>query len=78
MLIGCVMMAPGFFGGGMIGALVAKVVGSMRGCAPAEGYLACDVWAFVVPGGLIGIVLLPTLVLWRLRRGGGQGNSSRS
>jgi len=72
------MMVPGFFGGGMVGALVAKVVGSMRECAPPEGYPACDVWSFVVPGGLIGIVLLPSLVLWRLRRTGGQGNSSRS
>jgi len=72
------MMVPGFFGGGMVGALVAKVVGSMRECAPPEGYPACDVWSFVVPGGLIGIVLLPSLVLWRLRRTSGQGNSSRS
>ena len=78
LLIGCLMMVPGFFGGGMVGALVAKVVGSMRECAPPEGYPACDVWSFVVPGGLIGIVLLPSLVLWRLRRTSGQGNSSRS
>jgi len=77
-LIGCLMMVPGFFGGGMIGALVAKVVGSMRECVPVEGYPACDVWSFVVPGGVIGIVLLPSLVLWRLRRTNGQGNSSRS
>ena len=72
------MMVPGFFGGGMIGALVAKVVGSMRECAPPEGLPACDLSSYVVPGGLIGIVLLPALVIWRLRRSGGQGNSSRS
>jgi hypothetical protein len=73
------MMVPGFFGGGMIGALVAKVVGSMRQCVPPEGYPACDVWSFVLPAGIVGIVLLPSLVLWRLRRvNGDTGNSARS
>jgi len=63
------MTVPGFFGGGMIGALVAKTVGGMRECVPPQGYPACDVWAYVVPAGVIGMVLLPSVVLWRLRRG---------
>ena len=66
------MMVPGFFGGGMIGALVAKVVGGMRECVPPEGYPACDVWSFVLPAGVVGVVLLPSLVLWRLRRVNGK------
>ena len=62
------MAVPGFFGGGMIGALVAMAVGGARHCVPPEGFPACDLWSFVAPGALVGIVLLPSLVLWRLRR----------
>ncbi len=77
--IGCLMMIPGFFGGGMVGALVAKVVGSARNCAPPEGMPACNTWSYVLPAAVVGVVLLPSLVFWRLRRGrGGPGNSARS
>ena len=77
--IGCLLAVPGVFGGGMLGAMVAKIVGSYTGCAPPEGIPACDLGTYVTSGSLIGIVLLPSLVLWRLRRAaGGSGNSARS
>ena len=77
--IGCLMALPGFFGGGMVGALVAKIVGSFTGCPPPEGVPACDLGTYVAPGAVIGLVLLPSLVLWRLRRSAGHpGNSARS
>jgi hypothetical protein len=76
--IGCLLLLPGLFGGGMVGALVAKVVGNFKRCVPPEGFPACEVWQFVLPGAAIGAVLLPALVLWRVRSGGGQGNSARS
>jgi hypothetical protein len=58
----------GFFGGGMIAALVAKIAGAMRGCRPPEGFPACDTWAFVLPGMLIGAVVVPVIAIRRLRR----------
>jgi hypothetical protein len=73
------MMVPGFFGGGMVGALVAKTVGSIRQCVPPEGFPACDTWSYAVPGAVIGVLVLPSLVLWRLWRGkAGTDNSARS
>lgn len=73
------MAIPGFFGGGMIGALVAMGAGGARGCVPPDGFPACNLWAFVVPASVIGIVLLPSMILWRLRRvSGNTQNSARS
>lgn len=74
--VGCLTTVIGFFGGGMIAALVAKVVGAMRGCVPPEGFPACDTWSFVLPGGLLGMVLLPTIAIARLRRGRGARSGS--
>jgi hypothetical protein len=67
--VGCFTMVIGFFGGGMIAALVAKVVGAARGCVPPEGFPACNTWSFVVPGALMGTLLLPTAAILRLRAG---------
>ena len=69
--IGCLLAIPGFFAGGMIGAAVAKIVGAVRGCTPPQGFPACDIWAFVVPCGVIGGVALATAIVWRLRPNGG-------
>ena len=66
--VGCLTVVVGFFGGGMIAALVAKIAGAARGCVPPEGFPACDTWSFVLPGALIGAVLLPTVAIHRLRR----------
>ena len=66
--VGCLTTVVGFFGGGMIAALVAKVVGSARGCMPPQGFPACDVWSFVLPGALLGAVGLPVAALYRLRQ----------
>jgi hypothetical protein len=61
-------MASGFFGGGMIAAFVAKVVGSTRGCVPPEGFPACDLWSFVLPGAVLGMIFLPAMAVRRMRR----------
>ena len=66
--VGCLTFVVGFFGGGMIGALVAKIVGSARGCIPMEGFPACNVWSFVLPAAVLGAIGLPTAALWRLRQ----------
>ena len=77
--IGCLLAVPGFFGGGMVGAFMAKLVSGATGCQPPEGLPGCHLAWFIWPGAVIGVVLLPSVVLWRLRRGnGGSGNSARS
>ena len=77
--VGCLTAPIGFFGGGMIAVLIAKMVGAARGCVAPEGLPACNTFEFLYPGALIGLIGLPTLALYRLRRGrkaagGNQGN----
>lgn len=67
--VGCLTAPIGFFGGGMIAVLVAKIVGAGRNCMAPEGLPACHTFEFLWPGALIGLVGLPTLALYRLRRG---------
>jgi hypothetical protein len=59
----------GFFSGGMVGAFVAKVVGSFRNCAPPSEIPACDWQVYAGVGMLIGAITLPLLALRRLRSG---------
>ena len=67
--VGCVTAIAGCFSGGMIGVLVAKVVGSVRGCQPEPELPACDWHVYALLGMLIGALTLPVLALQRLRRG---------
>lgn len=63
------MTIAGFFSGAMVAVLVAKIRGGFIHCAPADSELpACDWQIFAGVGGLLGMVTLPLLVLWRLRR----------
>jgi hypothetical protein len=73
--VGCFTLVIGFFGGGMIAALVAKIVGSVRGCVPPEGFPACNTWSFVLPGAFLGAVVLPIVAIRRLRQGRAHGES---
>jgi hypothetical protein len=65
--IGCLTAIAGTFGGGMIAVLIAKFVGSIRGCQPAEGLPACDWHLFAGAGMLVGFVGLPLISIWRLK-----------
>ncbi len=65
--VGCLTTVGGFFSGGMIAVLVAKIVGLARGCEPSNGLPACDWHAFMLTGALIGMVTLPAGAIWRLR-----------
>ena len=67
--IGCLFAIPGFFAGGMLGAATAKIVGAVRGCAPPQGFPACDIWSFVLPCGVIGGLSLALAIMLRLRSG---------
>jgi hypothetical protein len=65
--VGCFTGVAGMFSGGMVGVLVAKIVGWATKCVPIEGLPACNWWIFAGWGGAIGVVTLPAIVLWRLR-----------
>lgn len=65
--VGCVTMVGGFFSGGMIAVLIAKVAGWARACEPPQGLPACDWHVFMLTGALIGMVTLPAGVIWKLR-----------
>jgi hypothetical protein len=68
--VGCLMAVIGFTGGGMIAVLVAKVVGAIRGCTPAAETGAPCAWTtFWAWGALIGLIVLPSIGIWRMRRG---------
>lgn len=67
--VGCLTAVIGFFGGGMIGMLVGKVTDAVTGCSPPEGLPVCTWWRYWWSGALVGLVGLPSLAVWRLRRG---------
>lgn len=67
--VGCFTMVIGFFGGGMIAMLVGKVTDAVTGCRPPEGLPVCTWWRYWWTGGAIGMVGLPSMAVWRLRRG---------
>ena len=66
--IGCLMLVAGFFGGGIIAVLIAKVVGNVRGCVPEQGLPACDWHLYAGVGGALGALVLAGGVLWMARR----------
>jgi hypothetical protein len=66
--VGCVTIFAGFFSGGMIAVMVAKLVGSVQGCKPAEGLPACNWWVYAGVGAVVGALTLPVLALKRLNR----------
>ncbi|HEY3258297.1 MAG TPA: hypothetical protein VGJ64_05535 [Gemmatimonadaceae bacterium] len=75
--VGCLTLVAGAFSGGMIAVLIAKVVGSVRNCAPAPDLPACDWHVYAAVGMLIGAVTLPVLTLMRLRRSERAAGNSR-
>jgi hypothetical protein len=53
----------------MIAVLIAKAVGGATGCAPAADTGAPCNWAtYWTWGARIGVILVPTIVIWRMRR----------
>ena len=65
---GCWLAIVGYFAGGMIGVAVAKLVGVIRNCRPAEGFPACDFEPYFRVGTAFGVVVLPAFFIWRLWR----------
>ncbi len=68
-LIGCMTIFVGFFGGGMITLLLARIWDAVTGCSAPDGLPVCGNWAMYAGiGGLIGAILLPTVVFIKLSR----------
>ena len=68
--IGCITVVSGFFGGGMIAVLIAKVVGAARSCTPdAETGAPCNWFNYAMVGALAGMVLFPVTAVLLRRRG---------
>ena len=67
--VGCMTGVVGFFGTGMLAILLAKVIGYSHGCAvEAETGAPCNWFTYAIRGGLLGMVLLPTFIIWRMRK----------
>lgn len=67
--VGCITTVSGFFGGGMIAVLVAKIVGAATKCTPnAETGAPCNWFTFAMAGAMIGALLFPSVAVFLLRR----------
>jgi len=69
-LVALPLAIVGYFSGGMIGVAVAKAVGGFNGCAPPEGFPACNFEPYLQVGSLVGLVILPGFMIWRLWQSG--------
>ena len=65
-LVALPLAVVGYFSGGMIGVAVAKVVGGFSRCTPPEGFPACNFEPYLQVGSLVGVLLLPGFMVWRL------------
>lgn len=66
--VGCITAVGGFFAGGMIAVLIAKIAGWFRGCTPEPGLPACNWHVFMIIGAIMGFITLPTIAFYRLKR----------
>ena len=75
--IGCFTTVAGFAGGGMIGVLVAKVVGAIGRCAvDTETGAPCNWLTFAFYGAILGAVTLPTIAILSLKRARARAQNS--
>jgi hypothetical protein len=76
--VGCLTAVSGMMAFAMISVLLAKIVGYARGCAAdAETGAPCNWYTFAVRGGLIGLVVVPTIVIRRMRKGRAAARNER-
>jgi hypothetical protein len=67
--VGCLTAIIGAVAGGMIAVLVSKAVGAAHRCTPdATTGAPCDWATYWTWGARIGLILVPTIVLWRMRK----------
>jgi len=67
--VGCLTAVAGLVAGGMIAVLVAKIVGGATGCkADLDTGAPCNWSVYWTWGARLGFILVPTIVLWRMRK----------
>ena len=67
--VGCMTAVVGFFGSAMLAVLVAKLIGFGTHCAAdAETGAPCNWFTYAVRGGILGMILLPSILIWRMRK----------
>ena len=67
--VGCFTFFAGLASGAMIAVMLAKIVGWITKCQAGERGEPCNWFTFAVFGALTGAILLPTIAIWKLRRG---------
>jgi hypothetical protein len=75
--VGCFTTFIGFFGGGMIAVLASKLVAQITNEVQCEGLPTCNWLTWAARGGVLGMVILPTVSVWRLTRGDAEADRSR-
>ena len=76
--VGCFTTFIGLFGGGMISVLIAKIVSQALNEPQCEGLPTCNRLTWAARGGVVGMIILPTLSVWRLKAGDAAHDRSRS
>ena len=67
--VGCLTAVSGAMAFGMVAVLVAKWVGWASNCAPdAETGAPCNWLTFWLRGAILGLLIVPTVVIWRMRK----------
>ena len=64
--VGCFTTFIGFFGGGMISVLLAKIVSQALNEPQCEGLPTCNWLTWAARGGVVGMIILPIVSVWRL------------
>ena len=76
--VGCFTMFIGFFGGAMTAVLLDKFVSQYLHAPQCEGIPTCTWVTWAARGGVLGMIILPTISVWRLKRGDAVNDRSRS
>ena len=67
--VGCLTAISGMMASAMIAVLLAKLVGYATGCtADSETGAPCDWLTYALRGGLLGLIVVPTIVIRRMRK----------
>ena len=67
--VGCLTALSGMMAFAMIAVLLAKIVGYAGGCAAdADTGAPCNWLTYALRGGLLGLLLVPTIVIMRMRK----------
>ena len=75
--VGCLTAVSGAMAFGVIAVLLAKFVGWTRHCAAdVETGAPCDWATYWLRGAVLGLILVPTIVIWRMRKVRARGKNS--